>query len=283
MAEPTMFDEVTEGARILLAPDIRNLVRSRALIAPFVAKNLAACAYDFSAGSKAVVAGGTEFDLHKTPLVLGPGSYAGLISHEKVALPPNILVHLGPKKRLSYEGMILLSGSVIDPGYEGHLLFVLFNSSGSKRVIGIGRKICCGIFYQLDKGAEELVGRDPELADGSFPQDFLNSMANMELPSLIELSQKLQGISALELRMATLEKKYTDVTEPINKLVESVKQVTRDVAALTEQGKQVLGRIAAHERRLTKHGVWLVVAWTLIVILLTGLITPLLARLFNPA
>ena len=287
MKEPTMFPEVVGGARILLAADIRNLVRSHRLIDPFLVKNLASCAYDFSVGTKSVVAGqGVEKDIRESALVLGPGEYAGFISHEKVVLPANICVSLGPKRRLAYDGIILLSGSIIHPGYEGHLLFVLFNSSGCKRPVGFGRKICSAVFYQLDRDVEDVVGVDPELASGTFPQDFLNSMANMELPSLIEVTQKLQAINALESRIVTLERNYSDVTEPIRTLVKTVKEVSRDVELLTEQGRQIFGKIEEHEsaivnlgKSLAKQGVWISVVWTLIVVLLTAILSPLVGRL----
>ena len=287
MSEPTMFPENVEGARILLASDIRNLVRSVRLIAPFVSNHLAPCAYDLSVGTKAVVAGqGVEQDIRESALVLGPGAYAGFISHERIVLPANVCVSLGPKRRLAYDGIILLSGSIIDPGYEGHLLFVLFNSSGCKRPVGFNRKICSAVFHQLDRDADEVVGVDSELAGGHFPQDFLNSMANMELPSLIEVTQRLQDVKGLESRIVTLERNYTDVTEPIRDLVKTVREVSRDVESLAEQGKHILEKVGEHEsaiaklgRSLAKHGVWIIVVWTLIVVLLTAILSLRVGRL----
>lgn len=287
MNEPTLLPDIVDGARILPASDIKNLVLSKQLIHPFITSHLAPCAYDLSVGTKAVIAGqGIEINIRESAMVLGPGAYAGFISHEKVILPSNVCVSLGPKRRLAYDGIILLSGSIIDPGYEGHLLFVLFNSSGCKRPIGFGRKICSAVFYQLDRDVDGVVGVDSELAAGNFPQDFLNSMANMELPTLIEVTEKLQSINALESRIATLERNYSDVTEPIRNLIKTVEEVSRDVESLAEQGKRIYGKIEEHDtaigklgNRLTKHGVWIIVVWTLIVILLTAIMSPLLGRL----
>lgn len=97
MAQPTLYSEVPEGSRILLAADIRNLVRSHDLILPYDEENLAGSTYDLTAGTKAVVVGGAERAIRPdSTLRLGAGEYVGIISREKVRIPPNILVHLGP-------------------------------------------------------------------------------------------------------------------------------------------------------------------------------------------
>jgi deoxycytidine triphosphate deaminase len=282
MKEPPLFSGA-ESSRILLAADIRNLVRSHGLIAPFEPdENLASSTYDLTAGAKAVVTGGVEHTIRPdSTLKLGAGEYVGIISREKVCIRPNILVHLGPKKRLAYEGIILLSGSVIHPGYEGHCLFVLFNSSGSRRVISLGRKICAAVFYQLDRDVpkEELQRADPALLVGNFPAEFLNAMTNMELPTLTEVMTKLAGITLIETRIRELEREYKDVREPIKKLGETVDKIADAVKALTVEGAQVLGKISQHDTKLdaigkgiTKHGVWIVVIWAVIFVVASELL-----------
>lgn len=273
-----------ETARILLASDIRNLVRSHGMLAPFDEGNVASCTYDLTAGSKALLVGVDQATEHPIrpdhSLRLEPGAYAGIISREKVTIPPNVFVLLGPKRRLSYEGIILLSGSVIHPGYEGHCLFVLFNSSGSPRVITFGRKICAAVFHQLDRPVprEELQGQDRQLLVGNFPDEFQNAMANIKLPSLIEVNKRLEAMGLLETRIRELERDNKDVREPIKRLVESVQQVNEQVKSLANEGKEVLAKIREHEGRLTdikstlsKHGAWIAM-WSVVL----GLVITLL-------
>lgn len=290
MAQMTLYNELPKGSRILLAANIRNLVRSHGLIAPFDEANLANTTYDLTAGAKAVVTGGVEHTIRSdSTLKLGAGEYAGIISREKICIPSNILVHLGPKKRLAYEGIILLSGSVVHPGYEGHCLFVLFNSSGSKRVISLGRKICTAVFYQLDHEVpkEELQQADQSLLSGNFPAEFLTAMANMELPTLTEVTKKLAGITQIESRICALERENKDVRQPIKNLVASVQTVGQQVASLAAEGKDVLHKISEHDTKfeslskaVTKHGV-LIGAWSLILGLLIAILLLLVANAFR--
>jgi len=187
-----MFADIPPGSRILCGSDISSLVHSATLIEPFIASHLAPCSYDLSAGMSYVIAGGgVAVNSSEKPLILNSGSYAGVVSSERVKIPPNVYVVLGPKRKLSYDGIILLSGCVIDPGYEGHLLFVLYNSSGRKRAIYPGKKICVATFFQLEQSVPNPLGPDPSLSAGNFPGEFLDSMANMELPSMVEITERM--------------------------------------------------------------------------------------------
>src|SRR5205085_12270658 len=121
-----------------------------------------------------------EIDLLEEPLIIEAGSYAGIISFEKFALPRNVFGHIGSKRKFAYDGVILLTGSLIDPGYEGYLLFGLYNASTKKVVLPIKTKICTVTFTQIEQ-AVEAVAPDPSLLLGNFPSDFVNKMANTEV------------------------------------------------------------------------------------------------------
>src|SRR5882672_9013730 len=101
----------------------------------FQQASLEASSYDVRVGNKGIVGGeGIEIDLKKGTMELEPGAYGGVISLERLHLPPNICARIGSKRALSYDGVILLTGSLVDPGYEGHLLFGLYNAS-QRRVL----------------------------------------------------------------------------------------------------------------------------------------------------
>jgi deoxycytidine triphosphate deaminase/uncharacterized coiled-coil protein SlyX len=254
--DPKLIPDIPEGSRILLDQQIKEL-SAAGLIQPFVAGNRAPCSYDFTVGAKYMIAGsgGESPNTVERPLILESGCYAGVISAERVKLPPNVYVMLGTKRKLSYEGIVLLSGSIIDPGYEGHLLFVLYNSSGKRRPIRPGKKICVATFFQLDHHVPNPIGMDPALAGGNFPEEFIALMLNMELPSVAEIAEKLKEMASLQERMLKLEKTYTDVVEPINRLTANVEKVNEEVDKtnqqvnrLVEEGKKVFGKLDEHDK-----------------------------------
>jgi hypothetical protein len=179
--------------------------------------------------------------------VIEPGSYAGIISFEKVKLPNNVFAQIGSKRKFSYDGLILLTGSIIDPGYEGHLLFGLYNASTKKVVLPRGTKLCNVVFNRLPR--EVTPGPpDPYLLEGNFPPDFLTKMANVEVLPWSKISEEVRRIQELTKAVLDLKAQYNDVLEPIKDLTKNVDRVNTDVALLAEQIKSVSGQVGKLDR-----------------------------------
>jgi dCTP deaminase len=254
MAKPdpesqNLFAEPLAGVTVLTAEDISTMAQNRRLISDeFDGASLQATSYDFRIGARGLVGGDTnETDLKSGKLVIQPGSYAGVISLEKVKLPSNVFALIGSKRKFSYDGLILLTGSVIDPGYEGHLLFGLYNASSKRVVLPMRTKICNATFIRLPKDAKP-VPADPYLIEGNFPPDFLQKMANVEVLPWAEVTDKVRRIQELAQAVLELRAQYNDVLEPIKSLTKNVDKVNSDVALLAEQIKNVGGQVTRLEQ-----------------------------------
>ncbi len=237
--EATLFAEPPKYSAILAEDSILQMVQTGRLIvdSTFDASSLQTTSYDIRVGKKAIIGGqGKEMDLTSESLVIDPGSYAGIISLEKIKLPNNVLAQIGSKRKFSYEGLILLTGSVIDPGYEGHLLFGLYNASTKRVVIPTRTKICNIVFVLLEK-EQKPVAPDPALLIGSFPSDFVNKMANMEVLPWARISEEVKQIQRLTQDVLNLKSQYNDVLEPIKTLTKNVDKVSADVALLAHELK----------------------------------------------
>lgn len=172
-------------------------------------------------------------------LELSPGAYAGLVSFEKINLPLNVFARIGSKRSLSYDGMILLTGSLVDPGYAGHLLFGVYNASQKKAIIRSGMKICSIVFEQLPSNVERKVQPDPDLLHGRLPQDFLARMANMEVLPWMQISERVKDIERITKDIIDLKARYEDVLQPIKKLTENIDRVATDVSSLTQETRRL--------------------------------------------
>jgi len=196
--------------------------------------------YDIRVGAKGVIGGeGVEIDLRRQALELGPGAYGGIISHEKIWLPDNVSGQIGSKRALSYDGVILLTGVTVDPGYEGHLLFGVYNASQRKVIIRFNKKLCNIVFERLAKPPERLAPVDPSLKVGNFPDAFLDRMANMEVLPWMQISERVKQIETITKDILDLKARYDDVLQPIRDLTENVENLTKDVGALTSQTKSI--------------------------------------------
>jgi dCTP deaminase len=206
----------------------------------FQQASLEASSYDVRVGNKGIVGGeGVEIDLKKATMELEPGAYGGVISLERFQLPSNICARIGSKRALSYDGVILLTGSMVDPGYDGHLLFGLYNASQRRVLVRTGRKICNIVFERLSEAPERQAPADPNLQNGDFPDAFVDRMANMDVLPWMQISERVKQIETITKDILDLKARYDDVLEPIRDLTDNVQSLTRDVSSLTQQTKSI--------------------------------------------
>jgi deoxycytidine triphosphate deaminase len=237
-----LFPDGSPSIGVLTDAEISSAVATGKLISrdTFVQSSLEASSYDVSVGGKGMVGGeGLEIDLSKEPMILGPGGYGGIISHERLNLPPEIYARIGSKRALSYEGVILLTGSIIDPGYEGHLLFGLYNASQRRVVIRQKRKICNIVFERLSSAPQKSATPDPSLQSGNFPDVFIDKMTNMEVLPWMQISERVKQIEDIAKDILDLKARYEDVLQPIRDLTANVRSLTDDVASLTSQTRSI--------------------------------------------
>lgn len=264
--QPFLFADNTSVSGILTDAEIRTAVESNWLITSntFQESSLEASSYDIRIGTKAVLGGnGTEVNLRETPLELGPGAFAGIMSHEKFALPENICARIGSKRALAFEGVILLTGSTVDPGYEGYLLFCVYNASQHKFHIRHNKKLCNIVFERLSKAPENQAPADANLLNGNFPDNFLDRMANMEVLPWVQMSERVKQIETITKDILDLKARYDDVLQPIRDLTTNVKSLSEDVdnvnKAVAENSKQItqlttsLGTVGAHLQGLQER------------------------------
>src|ERR1035441_3342917 len=241
-----LFADNAGTSGILIDTEIQNAIQNSLLISKdtFQESSLEASSYDVRFGAKGVIGGdGVEIDLRRDTMELGPGAYGGVISYEKLLLPDNVCARIGSKRTLSYDGVILLTGSIVDPGYEGHLLFGIFNASQRKAIIRFNKKLCNIVFERLAKPPERLAPADPSLKIGNFPDAFLDRMANMEVLPWMQISERVKQIENITKDIIDLKARYDDVLQPIRDLTENVKNLTADVGSLANQTKAMAGDV----------------------------------------
>ena len=292
MASQPKLDLGTEKKfRLLTRALIQELVDERKLIVAdtFAPSSLKETSYDVRIGRKGILGGeGSEINLAEKPLIIEAGCYAGIISYEKLHLPLNISAHIGSKRKLSYEGVILLTGSIIDPGYEGYLLFGLYNATSRKVVLPTKTKICTVTFTQIDHDAEP-IAPDADLLVGDFPGDFINKMANTEVLPWARISDEVKQIQRLTKDILDLKAQYNDVLKPIQDLTKNVDKVSLDVSLLSESVKTLRTVVGDHEKdlrdvgtKIGRYGLLVNIAWGIVLIVISISLTLLFTRVIFP-
>lgn len=249
-----MIPEPLPPGVILLEEQIKQLVEAGQLIdeKTFDARSLDSCSYDVRIGSKGIIGGdGREINLTESPLTVSPGGYAAVISYEKVRIPNNILARINSKRTMAYQGLALLTGTQVDPGYKGHLLFGFYNTSSKKVVLRYCQPICSLVFEVLLTEVTRPKPSDPDLLAGNFPGPFVNNMANMEVMSWQELSTQIRRLDDISKQIIDLRSQYKDVLEPIRAQTENINKLSVDVERLRESLALVAKRAEIHDDKIS--------------------------------
>src|SRR5688572_6584079 len=101
------------------------------LVDPFRDDLVKDCAYELRLGPEAYV---TSDDGVKRLLDDGeqfkipPGQFALLLTEESLKLPNNVLGLISLRSKYKLRGLISVSGFHVDPGFEGRLIFSVYNA-----------------------------------------------------------------------------------------------------------------------------------------------------------
>lgn len=106
------------------------------LIFPFKEELIDCSTYTMRIGSEVYVSpdakdgrDATLFQLgHEQEISVPPGQFAFLISREHLNIPIDLMAFINLRTKLKSQGLINVSGFHVDPGYNGRLIFSVFNA-----------------------------------------------------------------------------------------------------------------------------------------------------------
>lgn len=124
-------------AALLNSADIYDYVRTTGMICPFNPKKLKPASYEASVGKTCIrwdkKGNKQEIDLcRKGSFVLDPNSIAFVTTRERFRLPDYMAVRFNLRITNVHRGLLLGTGPLVDPGFEGHLLIPLHNLTTNK-------------------------------------------------------------------------------------------------------------------------------------------------------
>jgi len=124
----------------------------------FVPKQAIHASYDLSLGDEVYISGeDCPKRLSKiSPFVSIPrGQFALLMTKEYVTVPTDHLGFISIKFGIKAQGLINVSGFHVDPGFEGKILFSVFNAGPSDVVLEYGEPTFMIFFYKLRESVEK--------------------------------------------------------------------------------------------------------------------------------
>ena len=272
---------------LLTHQDLKSLVDEGELIANGSHKSIEGLKYDFRLGSsflKAHFGRPMNFEelsgSDKAKAVIEPGEVVFVLTEESVKLPDDVMIVLSHKRKISHDGISILGGFCVDPGYEGYLLIGMHNFSSETFVLEPGRKLIAGLLYRLHEDEGRISPKPDPI--WSFPDDLVRMIKTYQPINLNNINDSVSTLrSELENLKADLrdDRKWReDIKSTIDRLVEGL---DKEIQAREGQYNAIQDRIGTIETaRAEARGAWRI-AEAIFMLLFGAVVTVLVGYFFG--
>jgi len=190
--------------------------RGGALIEPFSDEQIDCNAYVLRMGAKyfgtsdgAISDGKIQAKTVLAPaesFVIPPGQFAYLLTKETIKVPHDAMAFISMRTQLKFEGLINVSGFHVDPGYEGKLLYAVFNAGPSAIAVSEDERLfkiwfCDLTTLPVAESEKSKFRKRPQ--DGIYDID--NRLIHGMSPPIVSLQGLAEDIRAQQRSLANLE------------------------------------------------------------------------------
>jgi dUTPase len=194
-----------------------------------------------------------DISQHSENAVIKPGEVAFVITKESLELPGDMYCQLSTKRKLSLDGIITLGGLIIDPNYEGKLIFGLYNLSSRNYPLMPGKKLVAGVFYKVDKKSSK---RPEPIYD--FPDDLVKIVVDTKPNSVNALNAAIDELrkEILDIRKQLIfdDKWRNDFQNGLTEIQQLMKEMGRKLDTEIDERKDSVGRLKARTSIITGIG-----------------------------
>ncbi|NGO54526.1 dCTP deaminase domain-containing protein [Allomesorhizobium camelthorni] len=132
---------------------------------------------------------------HEQAFQIPPGQFAFLLTEETVKVPPTAMAFISMKATFKMKGLINVSGFHVDPGWEGPLVFAVFNAGPAPVHLQRGLPLFLIWYADLDHPSEK---RKTAPGATTIPPTLISSLTGGN-DTLYALDQRFkEGVKKLE-------------------------------------------------------------------------------------
>lgn len=127
------------------------------------------------------------------------GHFAFLLTKEKIKMPKYAIGFLSIKTEKKFLGLVNISGFHVDPGYEGKIVFSVFNAGPNDVHLRQGEEIFRLWIASLDDNDEEPCDPEKDTIYNKIPTSTVNSISG-SLDSIQGIAQKIEKMKNIQTR-----------------------------------------------------------------------------------
>jgi dCTP deaminase len=187
-----------EKMAYLGSSSIENLIKNSKVILPFKAGRIKSGAYELSLGNEIFQtdskSGKREIlKDEKEQIVINPGQFSLLLTEETVSMPLNKIAFISIKAGIKLKGLINVSGFHVDPGFQGKLVFSVYNAGSGPISLEKGEPCFLIWFAELNETeATKYNGEHKEQT--SIPIKYIDALKAGEIASPNALSERIDKL-----------------------------------------------------------------------------------------
>lgn len=220
--------------------EIREAMRADLLhIEPLADECIQPASYDLRVGNEAFVSGSDEkTDVANRGLVIiDPGEFAVLVTRERVRCGPQVAGQLGLESKYARQGLTLLSGPQVDPGFDGVLIVRVTNLAPRRITLAYEAPFLTCQFFKLSAPVAHPYSGSRQGQTGLSARD-IEELSSSDSPTL---GGMVKSLSALAGDVGEL----TGAVGELRGAVSEMKGTVRVMSFAMATGFTVLGLILA--------------------------------------
>lgn len=179
----------------LSSKSIVELSKKKDIIEPFTVDAVKNGAYELSLGDEVFQTSDEPRTVRKLSgheqICIEPGHFALLLTAETVKIPTDKIAFISIKATIKFQGLVNVSGFHVDPGFEGQLLFSVYNAGSYRIVLSRGSKYFPIWFAELDD-EQEYAGVHKK--QNRIPDETIAALSQGEINAPIVLNSKIDDV-----------------------------------------------------------------------------------------
>ncbi|PZR77221.1 MAG: hypothetical protein DLM73_00190 [Chthoniobacterales bacterium] len=174
---------------------LKTRLPSEAIVQPYNEEAIKACCYELSVGEEAFVSGEDAQKIHLKnggTVAIPPGQVVLVLTQETLKMPLDAIGLLSIKFGLKARGLINVSGFHVDPGFEGKLVFSMYNAGVQTIHLGVGSRIFMLWLCSIDDAtADKYHGTHNQ--QKHLPDDAITNLA-ARMPSPFTVEEEIKSL-----------------------------------------------------------------------------------------
>lgn len=205
------------------------------IITPFYQNNIKNGAYELCLGEQVFQTDTKPRSIQNLTegkdIYIAPGQFALLMTEEIVSIPQNKIAFISIKASIKFKGLVNVSGFHVDPGFNGRLLFSVYNAGPSTIVLKRGERCFPIWFADVDKEQDYKGKHEHQL---TIPKEPVEALSQGDLASPSSLLEKIkEDYKDLNTKIATsdeAQKKRIELLEKEQKAIDYLVKIVLGLA-----------------------------------------------------